>query len=75
MASISISIPDTVVARVLDAFAEVYGYTATDGTKAQFARSKLVEYVRGVVRSYEVQQASEAAAQAAVEALGLEGIN
>lgn len=40
MATVSITIPDPVLTRVLDAFAAAYGYNpATDGTKAAFAKT------------------------------------
>jgi hypothetical protein len=66
MATISFAIPDDVLPRVLDAFAEMYGYQdqvsdpANPGemipnpqTKAQFARRKIIDYVREMVRVYE----------------------
>lgn len=68
MANLQITIPDAMLPRVLDAFASTYGYRPTDGTRAQFARKKLAEHVRGVVQSYEVQKASEQAAQTAADA-------
>jgi hypothetical protein len=49
--------------RVLDAFAATYHYNAaTDGTKTQFTKRKVIDYVRGIVSNYETQQAADAAA-------------
>lgn len=69
MAQITITIPDAVLARVLDAFA-ARGYDAAGGlTKAQFAKQQVVGFIRGVVRSHEVEQAIQsAAAQASATA-------
>lgn len=68
IATLQITIPDALLPRVLDSFAATYKYNAaTDGTKAQFTRKKLAEYVRGVVQSYEVQKATELAAQTAAD--------
>jgi hypothetical protein len=40
--------------RVLDAFAATYHYNAaTDGTKTQFTKRKVIDYVRGIVSNYE----------------------
>jgi hypothetical protein len=66
MATISITVPDPVVQRVLDAVAATYGYDPdTDGTKAQFARAQVAAVVKNVVVSYEAQQAGESAWTAA----------
>jgi hypothetical protein len=70
MAQISITIPDTQVNRIMDAFALAYNYTGTapDGTtetKANFARRKIREYVVSVVVSQESDYAARAAAEAA----------
>jgi hypothetical protein len=48
-----------------DAFAATYYYNpATDGTKAAFTKKKVIDYMRGIVQSYEVQKAADAAAAA-----------
>lgn len=66
MAAITITIPDAVLPRVLDAFAAHYGWTGGGGqTKAQFARQKLQDHVVAVVRAYEAGGAAEAARLAA----------
>jgi hypothetical protein len=50
---------------VLDSFAATYHYNAaTDGTKAQFTKRKVIDYVKSVVAGYETQQAADAAAAA-----------
>lgn len=76
MAQIAITIPDAQVARVQDAFAGAYGYSATlpDGspnpqTRAQFAKAKVIEYVVSVVKGYEAQRDAEAARVAAINAV------
>jgi hypothetical protein len=47
MAEISITIPDNKVQRILDAFADTYGWRDTLGvTKAQFAKNQLIAYIR-----------------------------
>lgn len=61
MANITITIPDAQVNRVLDAFAahfEYERYVAGGGTmtRAQFAKYHLIQWMRGIVRMYEVQQ-------------------
>lgn len=66
MATISITVPDAVVARVLDAIAAQYGYDATrDGTKAQFAKAILARFMKEVVVAYEATAAGEASRKAA----------
>ena len=66
MANITITIPDAVVPRVLDAVSARNGYnTATDGTKAQFAKAVLVRWLKAEVVGYEKNKASEEAADSA----------
>jgi hypothetical protein len=51
--------------RVLDSFAATYHYNAsTDGTKAQFTKRKVIDYVKSIVAGYETQVAADAAAAA-----------
>lgn len=64
MATVTITIPDPVLDRVLDAFAATYNWDG-QGTKAAFARQKVAEYVKQVVKGYEAQRDSEAARTAA----------
>ena len=50
------------MARVVDAFASKYNYGPSDGTKAQFAKKKIVDYVKFVVRDSEIEEAVALAA-------------
>lgn len=62
MAQIIMNIPDQYIARILDAFAVVYGYDAADGlTKAQFAKSKVRDYIKEIVVRHEGSLARQAA--------------
>lgn len=68
MATISLTIPDAVIQRVLDALGGTYGYKATleDGTpnpqtKAQFSKAVVADYVKKIVRQWEAQQAGQTA--------------
>lgn len=72
MAQISITIPDLVLPRVLDAMASIYGYQATlaDGTpnpqtKAQFAKQQVAAFVKRTVAAHEVNDAIASASQSA----------
>lgn len=67
MATVSVTIPDAVLSRVLDSFATAYGWTADDGTKAAFAKKCVARYVMEVARSQEVLTASTAARTAAAD--------
>lgn len=64
MANISITIPDDKVSELLDAFATEYGYQDTIGgqpnpqTKAQFAKSKLIEFMKSVYKSSKIKAGS-----------------
>lgn len=67
MASITITIPDAVVSRVLDAFATFYNHNpAVDGTKAAFAKAQIGKYAKGIVKDVE-GRAADAASRASVE--------
>lgn len=79
MATISITIPDGVAARVTNGLAGQYGYKAiipapnpTDPpvpnpeSKAQFARRMVRQFIHESVRAYEASQASNTARDAAV---------
>lgn len=62
MASITITIPDAVLNRVLDAIAATRSYNpGTDGTKAQFAKAQLVAWIKGIVVDYEGNNAANTA--------------
>lgn len=62
MATITLTIPDAIVPRVLEAFALEYSYNPeTDGTKAQFTKVKIVEFLKRTVREAEGALAIKAA--------------
>ena len=62
MATVSVTIPDAVLARVLDAFAATYGYDAAkDGTKAAFAKRQVARFCTETVRRHEAEVAGTAA--------------
>ena len=64
MAQITINIPDSAINDVKDAFAALYGWSADSGlTKAQFAKAKVSEYVKTVLKEYKAQQAADGARQ------------
>lgn len=68
MATITISIPDDVVSRVLDAFDETYkgrirledGQPVEQYTKVQWAKRHIIRYVRQIVQQHEIRMASQA---------------
>lgn len=63
MASITITIPDAVLTRVLDAIAARHGYDPlTDGTKAQFAKSVVIGWLKKEVVEHEANTAAASAA-------------
>lgn len=58
MATLQITIPDAILARVLDAVAAANGYDPASGlTKAQFARNVLARLIKDMVKSQEATQA------------------
>lgn len=72
MASITITIPDSIAQRTLNGFCTHYGYQATlengtpnPQTKLQFSKAKLIEIIREAVRATEIQVASNQAAATA----------
>jgi len=72
MTQITINIPDAVAPRVINGFAKRYNYATTleDGsanpeTKTQFAKRKILEFVKRAVREAEIEQARNEAADAA----------
>jgi len=67
MATLSITIPTDQVNRVQDAICAVYGYNPdTDGTKTAFTKGVVINFIKNTVKSYEVDQASVAAREAAL---------
>lgn len=81
MAQITIDVPNAVLARVLDAFAKMYGRPETipdpanptgpqipnPQTKAQFAKMKLADFIKDVVKGHEAQKAGGDAQKAALD--------
>jgi hypothetical protein len=72
MATITINIPDAIAARVVNGFAQRYNYSpvlengsANPETKSQFAKRKVIEFIKQAVREAEVQTATNTAATAA----------
>ena len=72
MAQITITIPDTILTRVLNGFAKRYNYSPVldDGssnpeTKTQFAKRKVIEFIKQAVKDAEIQDASNTAATTA----------
>lgn len=62
MAQINFTIPDDKINRVLDAFANSFGYQAGQGqTKAQFAKAKIRDYIREIVVRSEGRAAQQVA--------------
>lgn len=82
MASVTINFADALAPRILDAFAAIYGWTATietdEGTinnpetKGQFAKRMVQQYVRSVVRDYEMKGALAAAKNTTEQAIANE---
>lgn len=71
MAQLTITIPDADLNRILDAFANQFNYnSATDGTKAQFARTQVIRFIRTTVKDSE-GKAAKAAVDSGVDAIGL----
>lgn len=62
MATITITIQDSVLNRVLDAFATYFNYNVvTDGTKAAFAKKQLIIWATNIVKSTERNTAANTA--------------
>jgi hypothetical protein len=72
MATITITIPDAIASRVINDFAQRFNYSPIleDGspnpeTKNQFAKRKLIEYIKQSCREAEIQNATNTAATTA----------
>ncbi|MCI0550615.1 MAG: hypothetical protein L0287_06650 [Anaerolineae bacterium] len=72
MAQMVINIPDGVANRVVNGLCKRYNYSDTlehgepnPETKAQFAKRKVVEFIKRAVRDVEIESASKAAGDAA----------
>lgn len=54
MAQVIIDIPNNQVTRINEAFADLYGWSSELGvTKTQFAKAKIIDYIRSTVKSSE----------------------
>lgn len=61
MAQINLTIPDTAINRILDGFANEYGWTSDLGvTKAQFAKARIIDFIKHVVKTNEGRTQSQA---------------
>lgn len=72
MATITVTIPNAILPRVIDGMAYHHGYAPTlengdpnPETKAQFAQRKVREFIKQSVRDAEIEQARNTAAGAA----------
>lgn len=67
MAEITITIPNGVVNRVVDAIASEYNYdAAVDGTKNAFAKKQVIEFLKRTVKDAEASVATKTARDNAV---------
>lgn len=75
MAQVIINVPDDKEQRVVDAFAQVYGWTDTLGiTRRQFVKKKIRDFIVEVVvraESGEAQRAAIALIQAEADAIDI----
>ncbi len=67
MATITITIPDAQLARVLDTLSKAYGWKTSDGPKPAFVRAAVAEQLKKMVLQVERSEA-ESVAVAAVPA-------
>ena len=65
MAQITMTIPDAVMPDVIDALCDRghYDPTRTELTRAQFARSMVIDYVRTVTKHYRAEKKANAERQ------------
>jgi hypothetical protein len=71
MAQITIEIPDAYATRVVEAFAQTYGWTADSGlTKTQFAKKQVAEFIKNVFKHYEAHIASNQARDTSLSETG-----
>lgn len=69
MKEVTICLSDEAAERAYDAFAKAYHWSeAAHGNKSNYFKTKLCEYVRDVTKGFEMQEAQEAARQAAQNA-------
>lgn len=61
MLTFSITISDSAAQRVLNAFAESYGWEPGKETKEQFVKTQVIAYMKDVTTSHESRNASKTA--------------
>lgn len=70
MADLTITVPDPIVPRLLDAIAAKHGYDPAGGqTKAKFAEKQVKLWLRDQLETYEAGLAQERARQEAIDAI------
>jgi hypothetical protein len=79
MATLTINFPDAIAPRVINGICKRFNYKATfeDGTpnpesKQQFARRKVIEFMKRAVREAEIETATDAAEATAAQAVETE---
>ena len=64
MAQITINVPDDKEQRFLNAFATVFGWVQEkDGTRKQFMKSKIKDYMKEILYRAEIAEAQKIASQ------------
>jgi hypothetical protein len=70
MADLTITVPDPIAPRLLDAIAGKHGYNPAGGqTKKQFAERQMKLWLRDQLETYEAGLAQERARQEAIDAI------
>lgn len=79
MATITINIPNPIANRVINGFAKRYNYSpllengdTNPESKAQFAKRKLLEFIKQAVKEAEIQDATNLSATTAAESADAE---
>jgi hypothetical protein len=68
MATISITIPDAALTRVINAVCGIYAYDPASGlTQAAFAKQQVANFVKKTLLDWETQQAITTARQSAID--------
>lgn len=66
MAQIILNIADNQITEILNAFDAVYPSRGS-GTKADWAKLKVADYIREIVKRYRVEEASKTVSQAVID--------
>ena len=56
---LKITIPDDKIEQIQDAFCETFNWDG-EGTKTQFAKEKIIEFIRSIYEQHQVNQATKA---------------